>query len=257
MSIKFILVIIAIILAIPMAVTGVLADDVEKQEESLGDIDPSKPVFFNIREEFYNMNSDTRRNAIILRTDVLKLGGLRNLILRFDVPFVTADLKQGTDNGLGDIYGQVLLIPYGTEKFFFAIGSGLIAPSATENTLGGGKWQVAPLAIPGWRFKDPRGLFFVKIQDTISFAGQSDRADIHYMTVTPVLLMKLSDRWWTGMDSEAKVNWERDNQRSYKSGIFLLRMWTKSFGTWVKPEIPWGQNREGDWAVKVSLFWNY
>lgn len=257
MNIKNVLVIVAIILAIPMAVTGVLADDAEKQEESIGDIDPTRPVFFNLREEFYNLNSDTRRNAVILRTDIIRLGGMRNLILRFDVPFVTADLIQGTDNGLGDIYAQALLIPYKTESLFLAIGSGIIAPSATENSLGGGKWQVAPLAIPGWRFKDPRGLFFVKIQDTASFAGQSDRADIHYMTVTPVLLMKLSERWWAGADTEAKVNWERDNQESFKSGIFLLRMWTKGFGTWVKPEIHWGPNREGDWAVKASFFWNY
>jgi hypothetical protein len=69
--------------------------------------------------------------------------------------------------------------------------------------------------------------------------------------------MMLNDRWWAGMDTEAKVNWERDNQRSYKSGVFLLRMRTKSFGTWVKPEIPWGSNREGDWAVKASFFLNY
>jgi len=36
-----------------------------------------------------------------------------------------------------------------------------------------------------------------------------------------------------------------------------MRMWTNSFGTWIKPEIPWGSNREGDWTVKTSFFWNY
>jgi hypothetical protein len=178
-----------------------------------------------------------------------------NLLLRFDVPFVSSDLGRGTDHGLGDLYGQALLIPYGTERFFFAVGSGLTAPSATENTLGSGKWQVAPGH--GWWFKDPKALFFIKTRDYISLAGQSDRADVHYMTVQPFLAVKLSERWWVGADTEVKINWERDNQESYKSGVILLRMWTKSFGTWVKPEIPWGPNREGDWNLKASFFWNY
>jgi hypothetical protein len=257
MSVEGSLIIIAIMLAMLTAVPGAVAAEAKPEEENIGDVDPTRPIVFNVREEFYNLKDDTWRNALILRTDIIKLGGLRNFLLRFDVPFMSADLGQGTDHGLGDIYGQALLIPYGTEKFVFMVGSGLTAPSATEDTLGAGKWQVAPLAIPVWKFKDPKALFFIKTQDYISFAGQDDRADIHYMTVQPFLAVKLSDKWWAAVDSEVKVNWEQDNHRSYKSGVLLLRMWTKSFGTWIKPEIPWGANREGDWIVKASFFWNY
>jgi hypothetical protein len=257
MRVKKILFCMAIALAMSMGVPGALAAEDQPDEENLGDVDPTKPVVFNVREEFSKLQGDNWRNALILRTDVIKLGGLRNFLLRFDVPFVSSDLGRGTDHGLGDLYGQALLIPYGSENFFFAVGSGITAPSATENSLGTGKWQVAPLAIPGWWFKEPKTLFFVKVQDYISFAGQSDRADIHYMTVQPFVAVKLSDRWWVGADTEVKINWERDNQESCKSGVILLRMWTKSFGTWVKPEIPWGPNREGDWNLKASFFWNY
>jgi len=257
MNIRRIMIGITIVIAMQVAVSGALAGEAEYREESVGDIDPTRPVFLNIREEYYNLKQDAWKNALIMRTDVVKLGGLRNFILRFDIPFVAADLGKDRDYGLGDIYGQLLLIPYTKDNFFFAVGSGLTAPSATEDSLGGGKWQISPLAIPGWRFKDPRGIFFIKFQDYVSFAGKSDRADIHYMTFTPVLLMKLSERWWGGVDTEAKVNWEQDNTWSYKSGVFILRMWTKGFGTWIKPEIPWGTHREGEWNLKVSFFWNY
>ena len=196
----------------------------------------------------------TGEKRLILRTDVIKLGGLRNFLLRFDVPLVSSDLGRGTGHGLGDICGQALLIPYGSEHFLFAVGPGLTAPSATENSPDGGTCQVPPLAIPGWWFKKPKTLFFVKVQDSISFAGQSDRADMHAMTVQSFIVTKLSDRWWVGADTEAKVNGERDNERSCKSGVILLSMWSKSFGTWVKPEIPWGANREGDWNLKASFF---
>ena len=77
------------------------------------------------------------------------------------------------------------------------------------------------------------------------------------MTVTPVLAMKHDEKWWAAVDTEAKVNWEKDNTWSFKSGLIILRMWTKRFGTSFKPEIPWGANREGDWNLKVSFFWNY
>jgi hypothetical protein len=257
MKVKGVLIIITIALAISVAVPWAVAAEAGHEEETPGDVDPTKPIVFNVREEFYNLKDDNWRNALILRTDIIKLGGLRNLLLRFDVPFMSTEVGQVRENGLGDLYGQLLLIPYTKDGFFFAVGSGLTAPSATENSLGAGKWQVAPLAIPGLRFKDPRGLLFFKIQDYVSFAGQDDRADIHYMTVQPALVMKLHDKWWAGADSEVKVNWEQDNHRSYKSGVYILRMWTKSFGTWVKPEIPWGPNREGDWTLKTSFFWNY
>ena len=167
---------------------------------------------------------------------------------------MSSDLGRGTGHGLGDICGQALLIPYGSEHFLFAVGPGLTAPSATENSPDGGTCQVPPLAIPGWWFKKPKTLFFVKVQDSISFAGQSDRADMHAMTVQSFIVTKLSDRWWVGADTEAKVNGERDNERSCKSGVILLSMWSKSFGTWVEPEIPWGANREGDWNLKASFF---
>jgi len=257
MAVRGIVIGIALFFAISTAMPVAVAAEDGQEQENIGDVDPTKPVIFNIREEFYKIKGDTWKNAFILRTDIIRLGGLRNFLLRFDVPFMSTEMGQVRDDGLGDLYGQALLIPYASEKFFFAVGTGLTAPSATEDTLGSGKWQVSPLAVPGLRFKDPRGLFFVKVQDYISFAGQDDRADIHYMTVQPFLIMKLSDKWWAGADSEAKINWEQDNRKSYKSGVILLRMWTKSFGTWVKPEFPWGSNREGDWNLKASFFWNY
>jgi len=257
MKIKIMILIAALLFSIPLTFTQLMAQDTGEQEENIGDIDPTRPIVFNLREEFYNLKGGVWKNALILRTDVIKLSKLRNLLLRVDLPVVSADVGQGTEHGLGDIYGQFLLIPYTKHNFFLAAGSGIILPTATEKILGNDKWQIAPMVIPGLRFRDPRGIFFVKIQDFVSFAGQSDRSDIHYMTLTPLFLMKVHDRWWAGVDTEAKINWQKDNESSFKTGFFLLRMWTKGFGTWVKPEIPWGPNREADWAIKVSLFWHY
>lgn len=245
-----------VLMALSIAATTYAADQkLLGATEEIGDVDITRPVFFNVREEYYKLPGDAWRNALILRTDVVKVA--KNLILRFDVPFMATNIGQGRDYGLGDIYGQALYFPYRSDQFFFGMGSGLTAPSATENTLGAGKWQVSPLIAPGLWFKDPRSLLFVKVQDYISFAGQSDRADLHYMTVTPTYIMRMSSKWWIGADTEGKANWEDSNRWSFKSGVFILRLWTRTFGTWIKPEFPWGPNREGDFNIKVSFFVNY
>ena len=86
-----------------------------------------RPIIFNVREEFSKLKGDDWRNVFILRTDVIKLGGLQNFLLGFDVFFVSPDLERGTGHGLDDLYGHVLLIPYAEERFFFTVGSGLTA----------------------------------------------------------------------------------------------------------------------------------
>ena len=72
--------------------------------------------------------------------------------LRTDVPITTTHVGSETKTGLGDIYGQVLLIPYVNRRFAFVTGTGLVLPTATYRTLGLGKWQLAPLAVPVWFF---------------------------------------------------------------------------------------------------------
>ena len=86
-----------------------------------------------------------------------KVGGRTGFILRTDVPITTTHLGSETHTGLGDIYGQALYIPYLSRKFAFVTGTGLVLPTATHKTLGLGKWQVAPLAVPVWFFPKKKG----------------------------------------------------------------------------------------------------
>jgi hypothetical protein len=78
-------------------------------------------------------------------------------------------VRQG---GLGDTYAQVLLLPYFSRTFAFFAGTGLKVPTATDQSLGTGKWIIAPAAGPVW-FLPTRGLFLVKVQNLTSFAGDA------------------------------------------------------------------------------------
>lgn len=232
-----------------------------EQEEARDEADPTQSVFFSVRNEYFNLNDEAWTNSLILRSDRIffrkrrKLGGKLGILTRVDLPLVTTGVSGSTHAGLGDLYGQVLYVPWLAPGFALGLGSGLTFPIATQRTLGGGKWRVAPLAAPIWFFPKRKGFFLVKLQEFVSFAGDSDRPDSNHLLTTPTLVYRVRPRWWILLDTEIKTDWERDNQLSFRTGFQLGRVLSPRFAIAVKPEIPWGRHREGDWALKTLFTW--
>lgn len=157
------------------------------------DTDPTKPVAFSLRDEFAGMKDNTSLNAFNLRVDRLVLyelgvsGPARGVLTRLDIPVVTFSNPSSTETGLGDIYVEALVAPRIHGNFAVAAGTGLTMPSASSASLGRGKWIASPAIAPVWFF--PReGFAYIKFQDWFSFAGQSNRPVVHYLTVTGYFL---------------------------------------------------------------------
>jgi hypothetical protein len=240
----------------PTATPPATPKDSSLEEIAAADTDPTKPVFFTLRDEVYDFRGPAWRNVFLLRADKLVLKDTtlpyrsKGLLVRADLPIVTHDDGQTTRTGLGDLYGQAFLVTRFKPTFALAYGSGLFLPTATDDSLGRGKFTVSPTIAPVWFF--PRkGLAFVKIQDNVSFAGDSDRPDVHYLLVTPTLLWRLSARWWTVVDFESNTDWERDAATWYKAGFLLGRMLSPRSGFSLKVEVPFGDERPFDIIVKA------
>lgn len=231
--------------------------------EALGaDTDPTKPVFFSIRDEHYDLPGDRWQNLALLRMDAVlgaaQPGGRpRGVILRGDLPLATFGDESGTTTGLGDLYGQAIffpgLLPSFSSRLLVGVGTGLVLPTATDDVLGRGQWIAAPVVAPVWIFPR-RGLAFVKVQDWISFAGDGERPDVHYLTVTPTLLWRLSPRWWTVLDAESTSDWEQDGQTSFRVGLLLGRMLSPRHGLSLKAELPFGGHAQTDWTLELVFF---
>jgi len=225
------------------------------------DTNPTKAVLFSIRNEYYNFRSDSWANFVVLRADqaILKRSKLKpkGIIFRSDLSIGSGHRGETTKTGLGDLYLQSLFFPHLRKTFVFAGGTGLVLPTATDSFLGFGKWQIAPLVLPVWFFPQRRGFmegyFLVKFQDFYSFAGKSNRPDIHYFLITPIVQYRINRKNWILLDTEMKRNWLADNRTSFRSGIQLGRMFSPKFGFWIKSEIPWGKNREADWVLKFTM----
>jgi hypothetical protein len=223
------------------------------------DTDPTKPVFLSFRHEYVNLLGGAWGMATVLRADQAilknrKISGKTGILLRFDAPLIQISGGASTSVGLGDIYGQAIYIPHIRKTLAFATGIGLVVPTATEKALGEGKWKLAPLAAPVL-FLGRRGFFFVKLQDTFSFAGPSSRPDAHYLQTTPTVLLRVSRRFWLVADTDIKTNWKLANATGFKSSLQIGRMLNSRFGLSLRPEVYWGRNREGDWALKVIMIW--
>ena len=219
--------------------------------------DPTRAVFLSLREEHRNLMSGAWNYRMVLRKDVVLLQGRRfaprGFLTRADFPVASTHAGSETHTGLGDLYSQVLFVPYSNREHAFAVGTGLIFPTATHKTLGAGKWQIAPMVAPVWYLAPTKGFFFVKLQDVISFAGVGNRPDIHYLLLTPTLLYRPVKRWWVVADLESRTNWKNDNRTDFRAGFQVGRVVGGKLGFALKPEIPFGGTRLGDWSFQFSL----
>lgn len=231
-------------------------------QDSLGvarDTDPTKPTAFSLRNEFTNINETSWSNAFILRFDKLAIKRFaipkrsEGILARIDIPIVSTSTPVESKTGLGDVYLQALVAPRIQGNFFIAGGTGIAIPTATSQSLGIGKWIAAPVIAPIFLFPK-KGLAYIKFQDYISFAGNADRQDVHYFSISPVYLRRIKKRFWTVVDTEMKTNWLDHGHTWFKSGLLAGTMLSPRIGIWVQGEVPYGQYRQADWVLKASLF---
>jgi hypothetical protein len=220
------------------------------------DDNPTRAVFFSVREEYRNLAGGAWNNRLILRRDKVvlkgKAGGRTGFILRTDIPITTTHLGAETNTGLGDIYAQALYVAYLSRKFALVTGTGLVLPTATDKTLGLGKWQVAPLAVPVWFLPRQRGYFYVKFQEYISVAGVGDRPDVNALFITPTLNYIPARRWAIQADAESRTNWKNQNRTDFRVGFGAGRVMTHRYFLGIKCEVPFGPTKAGDWTLKVT-----
>jgi hypothetical protein len=139
--------------------------------------DPTKPIGFSIRNEYRNLRNGAWANGVIFRFDQVVLrklqnpGGLKGIILRFDVPLNTVHIGTATQTGLGDIYAQAIYVPRASRGFSFAFGSGFVLPTATNTLLGTGKLVLSTTAVPSWNFPKSRRRLLIRVQNVFSVAG--------------------------------------------------------------------------------------
>jgi hypothetical protein len=138
--------------------------------------------------------------TFIARADApFELGGGWRLGTRIDLPFIlsdvpSADNRNGSqDFGFGDTLAQAILIRPLSERAAVGFGSQVIAPTATSDSLGAGKWRLVPTA--GARYSLPEitpgsfALFGVRYD--VDLGGDDDRPSVSELQFAPTLNIAL------------------------------------------------------------------
>jgi hypothetical protein len=230
-------------------------------ENDVADEDPRSLVIFNLRLQHVELEDGNSLDLMLLRRDAAIRRprswrpGVRLATLRWDLPVGRAHLGGEEFTGLGDLYFQALNVRTPSRKFSLASGLGFQLPTATEDQLGSGKWQVAPTLFPIWTLPAVEGIFFIRAQNFVSVAGDEDRRDVNYLTLTPTLVHRLDARRALLFDTEVVTDWERDGELRWKSGLLFASRLGARRAWWVKLEVPWGEHRFGEWTVRTSVAW--
>ena len=149
-----------------------------------------------------------------------------NLINRIILPVVwqpytgtnPANASLGTF-GLGDLNPTVFLSPAHTGKIIWGVGPAFVFPTATDPTLGQGKWSGGPsfvvLAQPGhWTL----GLL---ANNVWSFAGESNRPTVNQFLAQYFVNYNLSGGWYLTSAPIITANWAAPQAKN---------VWTVPFG---------------------------
>lgn len=139
---------------------------------------------------------DTDELATTLRyTRPQPIGGGWTVNLRGDLPFVRNN-EVSIDNpdggytfGVGDVLLQAVFVRHTSETEGVGIGTQLIAPTASEEGLGKGKWRLRPTI--GYRWGLPKvsekTFFQLLTRYDFSFAGDKDRSNVSELQFAPNL----------------------------------------------------------------------
>ncbi|MGB5460054.1 MAG: hypothetical protein WBM91_00110 [Eudoraea sp.] len=132
-----------------------------------------------------------------------------NLINRTIIPLTSQPnlaAESGGNYGLGDIVYQGFFTPTGSGNITWGVGPVLTLPTATNNSLGAGKWSAGPAAIvvafPG------KWVLGAVAYNAWSFAGQSDRAAVNQGVLQYFVNYNLPKAWYLTSAPIVSVNWE-------------------------------------------------
>jgi len=145
-------------------------------------------------------------------------------LMKVTLPFNSLPNPVGT-SGVGDLQVFDLITikaPWGRWGF----GPALVFPTASDEALGQGKWQ-AGLAVALMYTRVKNLTIGAVWQNPFSFAGDSDRASVNNLIVTPTLTYTLEKGWFAGLsDFNWTFDWNDDGAATLLLGLQVGRVFS-------------------------------
>jgi hypothetical protein len=112
---------------------------------------------------------------------------------------------QSSHFGLGDINPQLFFIPKTDGKITWGVGPVFLLPTATDDSLGTGKWGIGPTA--AIVVTDAPWVMGALANNIWSVAGDSDRPDVSQFLLQPFINYNLANGWYLVSAPIITANW--------------------------------------------------
>jgi hypothetical protein len=134
--------------------------------------------------------------------------------------------------GLGDLQARLRYVKSFGQVSVLA-GAELVAPTASDDTLGRGKWQSNPVIGAVYAFS-PQIFAFAGYKHFWSFAGDDERAAVN--DSQPRFIMAYTDPkgWWLLGDVKYTKSWESPQPEVVDTELEIGQMLGRSTGVWVR-----------------------
>ncbi|HEY7129080.1 MAG TPA: hypothetical protein VH332_05380 [Nitrospira sp.] len=181
-------------------------------------------------------------------------------LLRVQMPFLrTTDAQNsggGSARGLSDLTVITGWRAYNTPEYALLVGAVGSFPTASEPTLGFGKYTVGP-AIATARFLPRLESFLIGLlQYQTSVGGDPSRKDVSLFNITAQVNSFWGQRWWTIVQSVWNVDFERGGKSSMVLEFEGGRNLIGRFGAYVRPGVGiYGRDVTGAyiWNIEVGV----
>jgi hypothetical protein len=187
------------------------------------------------------------------------IGGF-NLINRAILPVTyQGELVPGEESvfGLGDLSYTAFVSPAGSGSTTWGVGPSFLFPTATDTRLGSGKWSAGVgavlLASPG------KWVVGVLAQNTWSFAGDENRADVNFLFSQYFINYNIRNGWYVSSAPIITANWEAESGQQWTIpfgggvgklvhfGKMPVDLQTQVFYNVVKPDFA------GEWSLRLQF----
>jgi hypothetical protein len=180
-----------------------------------------------------------------------------NYLLRVDVPVFRLNdpNRPGTTDvhGFSDLGVTAFSRAYNTPEYAVLVGVASTFPTATEPGLSLGKYTVGPALATARFLPKLDSLLLGLFSHQISVGGDPTRSSVNVSKATMQVNTFWAQKWWTIVQAEWRVDWERSARSNMTLELELGRNIVGRLGLFVRPGVGiWGNDLPGAYTWNIN-----